>query len=145
MANALFKSTNARDFVNDKSSAVVVDKTKKLGSILRNSHKSDEEDLLSGKDTTDSKLSKENLSKHVRIFAVDNNDLSNDSSTDLGRRESFGSMHSYNAHRKMSIDSLDCRRSSGGSRRASIASGDDEVFIVGIFCIDDNLLSENNF
>lgn len=79
------------------------------------------------------KLSKENLSKHVRIFAVDNSDSEHQES-ELGynsdRRPSFGSLRGYNLHsRRMSVDSLDTRR--GDSRRGSVASGQDheEVFL----------------
>lgn len=151
-----------RDFVNGKSSVPgsssngsgmstlerQVAKKKELSSILRKSgdRSIDTVDGRSVKATNGSvdtatdvppgdvpKLSKENLSKHVRIFAVDNSD-SDHHDSELGytsdRRPSFGSLRGYNLHsRRISIDSLDTRR--GDSRRGSIGSvqgGGDEVF-----------------
>lgn len=71
------------------------------------------------------KLSKDNLHKHVRIFAVDNSDSEQPTDSELGyisdRRPSFGSLRGYSLqNRRISIDSLDLRR--GDSRRGSIVS-----------------------
>lgn len=138
-----------RDFVNGQngsgsSGLSTLERTKKkeLSSILRN--KSMERSVDTGKEvegvdapdgvkdssSDTSKLSKENLSKHVRIFAVDNSD-SDHHDSEIGyisdRRPSFGSVRGYNLHsRRISVDSLDTRR--GDSRRGSIASAQgDEV------------------
>lgn len=108
-----------------------VAKKKELNSILRKSvdRSVDTVDATTGAPNAAGngdvpKLSKENLSKHVRIFAVDNSDSEHQDS-ELGytsdRRTSFGSLRGYNLHsRRLSIDSLDTRR--GDSRRGSIAS-----------------------
>lgn len=116
-----------------------VAKKKELNSILRNKSVERSLDTVDGPDAGTvngevgkkdpanyvPKLSKENLSKHVRIFAVDNNSDSDHHESELGytsdRRPSFGSLRGYNLHsRRISIDSLDTRR--GDSRRGSIAS-----------------------
>lgn len=121
-----------------------VSKKKELSSILRNKSTERSVDTVDGTatDTTTTesvvngdvpKLSKENLSKHVRIFAVDNSDSEpQPTESELGyisdRRPSFGSLRGYNLHsRRISIDSLDTRR--GDSRRGSLASVQaEEVF-----------------
>lgn len=133
-----------RDFVNGKvvatkntngneTSTLERSKKKELSSILRNKSVDRSIDTVdavtkngSAKETPGDvpKLSKENLSKHVRIFAVDNSD-SDHQDSELGyasdRRPSFGSVRGYNLHsRRISIDSLDTRR--GDSRRGSFAS-----------------------
>lgn len=138
-----------RDFVNGKSNGVAtsssktvpssnglstlerqVAKKKELSSILRNKSVDRSLDTVDAASTNKDvpKLSKENLSKHVRIFAVDNSDSEHHDS-ELGytsdRRPSFGSLRGYNLHsRRISIDSLDTRR--GDSRRGSIASAQGE-------------------
>lgn len=130
-----------RDFVNGSSSSsggmnTLERKKKELSSILRNKsveRSLDTVDAPKSTETTNNgttgdppKLSKENLSKHVRIFAVDNSDSEHQpTDSELGyisdRRPSFGSLRGYSLHsRRMSIDSLDTRR--GDSRRGSIAS-----------------------
>ncbi|XP_059613294.1 uncharacterized protein LOC132259605 isoform X2 [Phlebotomus argentipes] len=111
--------TPLRDFVKNGFAS---QKNERPNSILRSSiPRSDDDDDSSG-----SKLSRENLSKHVTILAGGNDERSSDreSSPEVGpiyRRESWGSAKNL---RRISIDSLDLRRNSwDGSRRASLISG----------------------
>lgn len=121
-----------RDFVNGGLSTLErVAKKKELNSILRNKSVDRSIDTVDATTTAtngpaEPKLSKDNLHKHVRIFAVDNSDSEQPpTDSELGyasdRRPSFGSYGGYRLQdRRLSIDSLDVRR--GDSRRGSIAS-----------------------
>lgn len=121
-------------------------KKKELSSILRNKSVERSIDTVDAPNATTNQvngtgdaapklLSKENLSKHVRIFAVDNSDsdlLPTDSEGGYisDRRPWFGSLRGFNYlhSRRMSIDSLDTRR--GDSRRGSIASVPGEEVLI---------------
>lgn len=132
--------TPLRDFVGGKNGFSTLDKKNdRPNSILRSSipRSDDDDDGSSG-----SKLSRENLSKHVTIMATGhdggspNMDRNSDreSSPETGpihRRESWGSAKNL---RRISIDSLDLRRNSwDGSRRASLVSGFAEVHEDNLF------------
>lgn len=119
-------------------------KKKELSSILRNKSVERSIDTVDASNANTNQvngeaapklLSKENLSKHVRIFAVDNSDselLPTDSEGGYisDHRPSFGSLRGFNYlhSRRMSIDSLDTRR--GDSRRGSIASVPGEEVLI---------------
>ncbi|XP_055686942.1 uncharacterized protein LOC129792166 isoform X4 [Lutzomyia longipalpis] len=115
--------TPLRDFVGGKNGFVAPVKMERPNSILRSSvpRSDDDDDGSSG-----SKLSRENLSKHVTILANESGSRGSDreSSPETGpihRRESWGSAKNL---RRISIDSLDLRRNSwDGSRKASLVSG----------------------
>lgn len=113
---------SARDYVSKifeyKSDGVmngngIAPPEKETQSILRKS------DDAQNKENFNTDLTQANLTKHVTIWEKDGDELA--TTENNGRRDSSGSLSSYLANRRISIDSLDVRRN---SRRGSAASAD---------------------
>lgn len=123
-----------RDYVSKSIDGTIVTSTPRHepNSILRkNSSKDDEFNRLTNKENVTHKLTTANLTKHVTILENNGKDT-HDNGTDADgdntssysgrdRRDSSGSIGSYLASRRISIDSLDPRRSNN-NRRSSYAS-----------------------